>query len=212
MTVAAAVVVASSAVPGVPGGSIVALVPALTAAHVPVEGIGLLLAVDAIPDMVRTVANVTGAMALAGSVAVTLNEDRATARIGASGKTTNVTTTGGQGLSVTAASSDGAQQYRVMEVKPFSHQGVTGEVLVSDRSGTLAVVPVAVVTTGNDGVPGHRPWRPGRREADAAPRRAPGRPDPGGARVRPVRRSVPGHGPPRRTVRAPLPPGCGCGR
>jgi Na+/H+-dicarboxylate symporter len=65
MTVAAAVVVASSAVPGVPGGSIVALVPALTAAHVPVEGIGLLLAVDAIPDMVRTVANVTGAMALA---------------------------------------------------------------------------------------------------------------------------------------------------
>ena len=65
VTVAAAVVVASSAVPGVPGGSIVALVPALTAAHVPVEGIGLLLAVDAIPDMVRTTANVTGAMALA---------------------------------------------------------------------------------------------------------------------------------------------------
>lgn len=64
-TVAAAVVVASSAVPGVPGGSIVALVPALTAARVPVEGIGLLLAVDAIPDMVRTTANVTGAMALA---------------------------------------------------------------------------------------------------------------------------------------------------
>lgn len=64
-TVAAAVVVASSAVPGVPGGSIVALVPALTAARVPVEGIGLLLAVDAIPDMVRTTANVTGALALA---------------------------------------------------------------------------------------------------------------------------------------------------
>ena len=64
-TVAAAIVVASSAVPGVPGGSIVALVPALTAARVPVEGIGLLLAVDAIPDMVRTTANVTGAMTLA---------------------------------------------------------------------------------------------------------------------------------------------------
>ena len=40
-------------------------VPALTAARVPVEGIGLLLAVDAIPDMVRTTANVTGAMTLA---------------------------------------------------------------------------------------------------------------------------------------------------
>ncbi|MEZ5294369.1 MAG: cation:dicarboxylase symporter family transporter [Vicinamibacterales bacterium] len=64
-TVAVAVVVASSAVPGIPGGSIIAIVPVLTAAHVPLDGIGLLLAVDTIPDMVRTVANVTGAFALA---------------------------------------------------------------------------------------------------------------------------------------------------
>ncbi|MFN7976976.1 MAG: cation:dicarboxylase symporter family transporter [Vicinamibacterales bacterium] len=75
-TVAAAVVVASSAVPGVPGGSIVALVPALTAARVPVEGIGLLLAVDAIPDMVRTTANVTGAMALAAIARDRTGRDR----------------------------------------------------------------------------------------------------------------------------------------
>lgn len=63
-TVAVAVVFASSAVPGIPGGSIIAIVPVLTAAHLPLEGIGLLLAVDAIPDMFRTAANVTGAMTL----------------------------------------------------------------------------------------------------------------------------------------------------
>jgi len=64
-SVAFAVVLASSAVPGIPGGSIIAIVPVLTAAHLPLEGIGLLLAVDAIPDMFRTTANVTGAMTLA---------------------------------------------------------------------------------------------------------------------------------------------------
>lgn len=64
-SVAVAVVLASSAVPGIPGGSIIAIVPVLTAAHLPLEGIGLLLAVDTIPDMFRTTANVTGAMTLA---------------------------------------------------------------------------------------------------------------------------------------------------
>lgn len=64
-SVAVVVVFASSAVPGVPGGSIISIVPVLTAAHVPLDGIGLLLAVDAIPDMFRTAANVTGAMTLA---------------------------------------------------------------------------------------------------------------------------------------------------
>ncbi len=52
------------AVPGVPGGSILAMVPVLRIADVPVDGIGVLLAVDTIPDMFRTTANVTGTMAL----------------------------------------------------------------------------------------------------------------------------------------------------
>jgi len=60
-----AVVFASFAVPGVPGGSIIAMVPVLAVAHVPIEGIGILLAVDTIPDMFRTTANLTGAMTLA---------------------------------------------------------------------------------------------------------------------------------------------------
>jgi len=59
-----AVVAASFAVPGIPGGSIIAMAPALSAAHVPLEGIGILLAVDAVPDMFRTTANVTGTLAL----------------------------------------------------------------------------------------------------------------------------------------------------
>lgn len=55
-------VIASFAVPGVPGGSVIAMVPVLAAAGLPLEGIGVLLAVDAVPDMFRTAANVTGAL------------------------------------------------------------------------------------------------------------------------------------------------------
>src|SRR5205823_6106382 len=61
-------VLASFAVPGIPGGSIIAMVPVLAAANLPIEGIGILLAVDAIPDMFRTTANVTGSMTVAAVV------------------------------------------------------------------------------------------------------------------------------------------------
>ena len=59
-----AVVLASFAVPGIPGGSIIVMVPVLAAANLPIDGVGILLAVDTIPDMFRTTANVTGAMTL----------------------------------------------------------------------------------------------------------------------------------------------------
>jgi Na+/H+-dicarboxylate symporter len=36
------------------------MAPVLAAVHVPAAGIGILLAVDTIPDMFRTTANVTG--------------------------------------------------------------------------------------------------------------------------------------------------------
>src|SRR5262249_56273481 len=58
-------VLASFAVPGIPGGSIVAMVPVLAAANIPIDGIGILLAVDTIPDMFRTTGNVTGSLTLA---------------------------------------------------------------------------------------------------------------------------------------------------
>jgi len=64
-TVVATVIFTTFAVPGIPGGSIIAMVPVLNAAGVPIDGIGILLAVDTIPDMFRTTANVTGMMTLA---------------------------------------------------------------------------------------------------------------------------------------------------
>ncbi|MEQ1908458.1 MAG: cation:dicarboxylase symporter family transporter [Vicinamibacterales bacterium] len=63
-SVVLSVVLATFAVPGIPGGSIIAMVPAMAAANLPLDGIGILLAVDAIPDMFRTTANVTGTMVL----------------------------------------------------------------------------------------------------------------------------------------------------
>ena len=58
-------VLATFAVPGIPGGSVIAMVPVLAAANLPIDGIGILLAVDTIPDMFRTTANVTGSLTLA---------------------------------------------------------------------------------------------------------------------------------------------------
>jgi Na+/H+-dicarboxylate symporter len=62
------VILTTFAVPGIPFGSIIAMVPVLATANVPVEGIGILLAVDTIPDMFRTTANVTGSMTLAAVI------------------------------------------------------------------------------------------------------------------------------------------------
>lgn len=59
------VVPTTFSVPGIPGGAILVMVPALLAAGVPVEGIGILLAIDTIPDMFRTTTNVTGDMSAA---------------------------------------------------------------------------------------------------------------------------------------------------
>ncbi len=64
-TIAVTSVITSFSVPGVPGGSILVMIPVLMAAGIPVEGIGILLGVDTIPDMFRTTTNVTGHMAAA---------------------------------------------------------------------------------------------------------------------------------------------------
>ncbi len=63
--ITATAIVTSFSVPGIPGGSIVAMVPVLMVVNLPVEGIGILLGVDTILDMFRTTTNTTGHLASA---------------------------------------------------------------------------------------------------------------------------------------------------
>lgn len=60
LTVALAAVFLAFAVPGVPRGAFLLLTPLFVAIGLPAEGIGILIAVDAIPDLFATVLNVTG--------------------------------------------------------------------------------------------------------------------------------------------------------
>ena len=64
IAVVVASVVTSFAIGGVPSGAAVVVAPVLAAAGLPVEAMGVLLAVDPIPNALRTVANVTGMLAV----------------------------------------------------------------------------------------------------------------------------------------------------
>ncbi len=80
LSIAVAAVVTSFSVPGIPGGSIVVMVPLLASAGIPVEGVGVLLGADTIPDMFRTTTNATGT--LAASVILARGEESATDQVG----------------------------------------------------------------------------------------------------------------------------------
>jgi len=67
--VALASVFLTSAAPGIPRGGFIMLAPLFTEIGLPVEGIGILIALDAIPDTVATALNVTGDLAAAVIVA-----------------------------------------------------------------------------------------------------------------------------------------------
>ncbi|MCC6930186.1 MAG: dicarboxylate/amino acid:cation symporter [Gemmatimonadaceae bacterium] len=67
--VAVAAIFLSFAAPGVPRGAFLVLTPLLTAIGLPAEGVGVLIAVDLIPDMFATVVNVTGDVAATTLVA-----------------------------------------------------------------------------------------------------------------------------------------------
>ena len=68
-TIAFAAVFLAFAVPGVPRGAFILLTPLFLAIGLPAEGIGILIAVDAIPDTFSTALNVTGDLAAAALVA-----------------------------------------------------------------------------------------------------------------------------------------------
>jgi Na+/H+-dicarboxylate symporter len=78
VAVVVAAVLTSFAIGGVPSGAAVVVVPVLAAAGLPAEAMGILLAVDPIPNAFRTVANVTGMMAV-----TVLADGRAAGRRGA---------------------------------------------------------------------------------------------------------------------------------
>ncbi|HEY7893838.1 MAG TPA: dicarboxylate/amino acid:cation symporter [Gemmatimonadaceae bacterium] len=68
-TVAVAAVFLAFMAPGVPRGAFIMLTPLFLAIGLPAEGIGILIAVDALPDTVATALNVTGDLAAAALVA-----------------------------------------------------------------------------------------------------------------------------------------------
>src|SRR5881409_2573474 len=71
----AAVFLASLTVASVPSASIVSLAPAFTATGLPLAGLTLLIGLDRIPDMFRTMTNVTGSLTGAAVVAA-LEEEK----------------------------------------------------------------------------------------------------------------------------------------
>lgn len=53
-------IVMSFSVPGIPSGSLFIIAPLLPTVGLPVEGVGILIALDAVPDVFKTMLNVTG--------------------------------------------------------------------------------------------------------------------------------------------------------
>jgi Na+/H+-dicarboxylate symporter len=58
-------VILSFSGPGIPSGSLVLMAPLYTSLGLPIEGIGILIALDVVPDIFKTVSNVTADMAAA---------------------------------------------------------------------------------------------------------------------------------------------------
>jgi Na+/H+-dicarboxylate symporter len=79
-TIAFASTFLAFAPPGVPRGAFLMLAPLFLAVGLPIEGIGILIAVDAIPDLFATVLNASGDMAAAVLVAGTAREAAGTSQ------------------------------------------------------------------------------------------------------------------------------------
>ena len=69
VTIAALAILISFSSPGIPSASLVLIVPVLVSVGLPAEGLGILLAVDVLPDATKTVLNVTADIVAATVVA-----------------------------------------------------------------------------------------------------------------------------------------------
>jgi Na+/H+-dicarboxylate symporter len=69
VTIVLMAVVTTFTIPSVPGGTIIVMVPVMLAAGLPVEGVGILLAIDTLPDMFRTATHVTADLTVASIIA-----------------------------------------------------------------------------------------------------------------------------------------------
>jgi len=61
-TVAVASVALNASAPGIPSGGLLVQAPVYAAVGLPVEGIGILIAIDLVPDLCKTILNVTADM------------------------------------------------------------------------------------------------------------------------------------------------------
>ena len=68
-TFGVAAVLMSFSVPGIPSGSLFIIAPLFPTVGLPVEGVGILIALDAVPDIFKTTLNVTGHMTSAAVLA-----------------------------------------------------------------------------------------------------------------------------------------------
>ena len=78
-TLAVTSVLMSFSVPGIPSGSLFMIAPFFAAAGIPPESVGVLIALDLVPDVFKTLLNVTASFsvaALLGRTAVDATEDR----------------------------------------------------------------------------------------------------------------------------------------
>ncbi len=64
-TIAAASVILNPSTPGIPSGGLLIQAPLYTAMGLPLEGLGVLIAIDTIPDMFKSMINVTADLAVA---------------------------------------------------------------------------------------------------------------------------------------------------
>jgi Na+/H+-dicarboxylate symporter len=69
LTIAALGVLLSFSSPGIPSGSLVIMAPVLVSVGLPLEGVGILIALDVLPDATKTILNVTGDIVVATVVA-----------------------------------------------------------------------------------------------------------------------------------------------